>query len=330
MMSGSAKTVMVTGSAGFVGSHLVEELVDRGYRVKCFVRYTSTNDPGFLNLLPVDKRSSIEIIAGDLRDPDAVQKAANGVDTIFHLAALVGIPYSYVHPYEVIDTNVMGTVNVLQAARANNVGRLIHTSTSEIYGTAQYVPIDEGHPVQGQSPYSASKIGAEKIVESYYASFSLPCTIIRPFNIYGPRQSTRAVIPTIITQALVQDEIKLGNTLATRDFTFVKDTVNGFIMASESEAAVGKTVNVGSNFEVSINDLVKMIVQLVGRDVKIHQDEVRLRPDKSEVQRLWADNTLAKETFGWEPKVSLTEGLQRTIEWISDNMDRFKVGEYSV
>lgn len=324
------RRALVTGAAGFVGSHLVEELVERGYQVRCFVRYTSTNNLGFLNDMPTDKRAEVEIVSGDLRDADAIRQAAQGCDVIFHLAALVGIPYSYVHPLEVIETNVMGTVNVLIAARDLGVGRVIHTSTSEVYGTAIYVPIDEGHPLQGQSPYSASKIGAEKIVESFYASFGLPATVLRPFNVFGPRQSTRAVIPTIITQALAKDEIHLGNFDATRDFTFVKDTVNGFIMAAESDAAIGKTFNIGSNYEVSIGQIAEKIIRLVGRDVKLVQDEQRIRPTKSEVQRLWAENKLARETFGWQPQVTFDQGLERTIAWIGENLSKYRVGEYSV
>lgn len=321
---------LVTGAAGFVGSHLVEELIDRGYQVRCFVRYTSTNNIGFLDDLPANKRTAVEVIAGDLRDGDAIRQAAQGTDVIFHLAALVGIPYSYVHPHEVIETNVMGTVNILVAARDHSVGRVIHTSTSEVYGTAQYVPIDEGHPLQGQSPYSASKIGAEKIVESFHASFGLPTTVIRPFNIYGPRQSTRAVIPTIITQALAKDEIRLGNFDATRDFTFVKDTVRGFIMAAESDAAIGKVVNIGSNYEVSIGQIAEKVIRLVGRDVTLVQEEKRIRPTKSEVQRLWAENRLARETFGWSPTIDFDKGLEQTIRWVADNLNRYRIGEYAV
>ena len=321
---------LVTGAAGFVGSHLVEELVDRGYRVRGFVRYTSTNSLGYLERLGADKRADVEIVAGDLRDAEAIRQAAHGVDVIFHLAALVGIPYSYIHPLEVIDTNVMGTVNVLIAARDQGVARMIHTSTSEVYGTAQYVPIDEGHPLQGQSPYSASKIGAEKIVESFHTSFNLPTTVIRPFNIFGPRQSARAVIPTIITQALVKNEIRLGTFDATRDFTFVRDTVNGFIMAAESDSAIGKTLNIGSNYEISIGEIAQRVIRLVGRDVVLVQEAQRIRPAKSEVQRLWADNRLAKTTIGWSPQISFDEGLQRTIDWVAQNLDRFRIGEYTV
>ena len=329
-MANHKKRALVTGAAGFIGSHLVEELVERGYQVRCFVRYTSTNNLGYLNDLSPEKRKEVEVVAGDLKDGEAIRQAAQGVDVIFHLAALVGIPYSYVHPLEVIETNVTGTVNVLLAALDHGVGRVIHTSTSEVYGTAQYVPIDENHPLQGQSPYSASKIGAEKIVESFNASFGLPTTVIRPFNVFGPRQSARAVIPTIITQALVQDEIKLGNFDVTRDFTYVQDTVNGFITAAESDAAIGGLFNIGSNYEISIGQIAEKIIRLVGRDVRLVQDEKRVRPTKSEVRRLWADNQLAYKTFGWAPKVSFDEGLERTIRWVSQNIDRFRVGEYAV
>jgi NAD dependent epimerase/dehydratase len=325
-----SKRALVTGADGFVGSHLVEELIDRGYQVRGFVRYTSANDRGYLEEIGLDKRSEVEVIAGDIRDGDAIRKAAKDTDVIFHLAALVGIPYSYVHPLEVIETNVMGTVNVLLAARDYGGQRVIHTSTGEVYGTAQYVPIDENHPLQGQSPYSASKIGAEKIVDSFHASFGLPVTIVRPFNIFGPRQSARAVIPTIITQGLVKDEIKLGNFEATRDFTYVKDTVNGFIMTFECPEAIGKTVNLGSNYEVSIGELAEMILRLIGRDVKLIQEDQRVRPTKSEVQRLWAENALAKQIIGWKPNVTLEEGLKYTIAWISQNLDKYRIGEYAV
>lgn len=329
-MSEKRLHVLVTGAAGFVGSHLVEALLAQGHQVRCFVRYTSNANLGFLDEIAPDKRAAIQVVAGDLRDIDAVRSAAAGIDTIFHLAALSGIPYSYIHPLEVIDTNVMGTVNVLLAARDHGVSRVVHTSTSEVYGTAQYVPIDESHPLQGQSPYSASKIGAEKIVESFHASYSLPTTVLRPFNIFGPRQSARAVIPTIITQALVQDEIRLGNFDSTRDFTFVGDTVNAFILAAEADAAIGKTLNVGSNYEISIGDIARKVIDLVGRDVTLAQEPQRLRPTKSEVQRLWADNQLAMQTIGWTPTIGLDEGLRRTIAWIGRNLERYHIGEYTV
>lgn len=324
------RRALVTGAAGFVGSHLVEELIRREYDVRCFVRYTSTNTHGYLDQIPATQRGDLEIIAGNLRDGEAIRQAVQGVDVIYHLAALVGIPYSYLHPLEVVETNVMGTMNILMAARDHAVSRVIHTSTSEIYGSAQYVPIDEAHPLQGQSPYSASKIGAEKLVESFHASFGLPTTVLRPFNIYGPRQSTRAVIPTIITQALTNSEIRLGNLDVTRDFTYVLDTVNGFIMAAESEAAIGKVINLGSNFEVSIEQIAETIIRLVGRNVTLVQEEKRIRPAKSEVQRLWAENRLAYETFGWRPRVSFDEGLQQTIAWVAENLNRYRVGEYAV
>jgi NAD dependent epimerase/dehydratase len=322
------KLALVTGAAGFVGSHLVERLVQAGYRVRCFLRYTSTDQRGFLSEL--SSSNKIEIVAGDLRDAEAVRQAVQGTDVIFHLGALVGIPYSYVHPFEVVETNIMGTVNVLLAARDASVGRILFASTSEVYGTARYTPIDEKHPLQGQSPYSASKIGAEKTAESFHASFGLPTTVIRPFNIYGPRQSARAVIPTIITQALASDAIRLGNLQATRDFTYVEDTVAAFLLAAESDAAVGKTFNIGSNFEVSIRDVAEMVIRLVGRKVPLIEDAARVRPNASEVQRLWGDSSLAYQTIGWKPSVSLEEGLGRTIRWISQNLDRYRVGEYAV
>lgn len=324
------RRALVTGAAGFVGSHLVEELVRRGYQVRAFIRYTSTNTVGYLATLPAELLEEVELVAGDIRDSDAIRKAAQGTDLIFHLAALVGIPYSYVHPREIVETNMMGTLNVLMAALDCGVGHVIHTSTSEVYGTALYVPIDEAHPLQGQSPYSASKIGAEKLVESFYTSYGLPTTVIRPFNIFGPRQSTRAVIPTIITQALTQNEIRLGNLAATRDFTYVQDTVRGFMMASEADAAIGKVVNVGSNFEISIQQIAESIIRLVGRNTSLVHEENRLRPAKSEVQRLWAENRLARQLLGWQPEISFDEGLRQTIHWVSENLDRFRVGVYTV
>src|SRR5690554_6313772 len=279
--------VFITGADGFIGSHLTETLVSMGVNVRAFVLYNSFNSWGWLDSVPVTVKDSIEVIAGDIRDPHGVRKAMEGCSVVLHLASLIAIPYSYHSPATYVDTNITGTLNVLQAARDLGVSKVVHTSTSEIYGTAQYVPIDEGHPLQGQSPYSASKIGAEKIVESFHTSFGLPTTVIRPFNIYGPRQSTRAVIPTIITQALVKDEIRLGNFAATRDFTYVQDTVNGFIMAAESDAAIGKVFNVGSNYEISIGEIAEKVIRLVGRDVTLVQEEQRIRPTKSEVQRLW-------------------------------------------
>ncbi len=322
-----SRRVLVTGAGGFVGSHLVERLADYGCEVRCFIRYNSENRDGMLRDLPASMQDALEIIAGDLRDAEAVRQAAEGVDAIFHLGALIAIPYSYRHPREVIETNVMGTLNVLMAARDLEVGRVVHTSTSEVYGTAQYVPIDEKHPLQGQSPYSASKIGADKIVESFHDSFGLPAVTIRPFNIFGPRQSARAVIPTIIKQALTQDEVRLGATSPTRDFTYVKNTVEAYIRAVENDNAIGGVFNVGTNFEISIGELAQKIIDLVGRDVRlISEEEERMRPGKSEVQRLWCNNALARDVLDWQPRISFDNGLLETIAWIKTNIDHYKPG----
>jgi len=324
------RQVLVTGAGGFIGSHLVERLVELGARVRAFVRYNSRNDPGLLKLLPEATFQRIQIVAGDLRDAEAVAQATEDVEVVFHLGALIAIPYSYVHPREVIETNVMGTLNVLMAARRHNVSRIVHTSTSEVYGTAHYVPIDEGHSLQGQSPYSASKIGADKIAESFYYSYDLPVAIIRPFNTYGPRQSARAVIPTIITQALSRDVIHLGSLTPTRDFTFVKDTVEGFLLVAGAPEAVGQEFNLGYDNEISIGDLACKILNLMGKDLPIHTDERRLRPTKSEVERLWADNRKAREVLGWRPRISLDDGLRQTISWISEHLDLYRPGEYQI
>ena len=321
--------VLVTGAGGFIGSHLTEHLVELGTNVKAFVRYNSRNDWGLLELLPREKLDEIEVIRGDLKDGDAIRQAMEGVDIVFHLGSLIAIPYSYVHPRETIETNILGALNVLTAANEYGVEKLVHTSTSEVYGTARYVPIDENHPLQGQSPYSASKIGADKIAESFYRSFELPVAIIRPFNTYGPRQSARAVIPTIITQALTKDKIFLGSLHPTRDYTYVKDVVEGFIKVAESPKSVGDVINIGSNFEISIGDLAEKIISLIGTDAEIITDPVRVRPQDSEVERLWCDNTKAKRLLGWEPKTSLDEGLKRTIEWISDNINLYKPELYN-
>ncbi|NPV68125.1 MAG: SDR family NAD(P)-dependent oxidoreductase [Anaerolineae bacterium] len=326
-MNLASRRVLVTGAGGFVGSHLVERLLDAGAEVRCFIRYNSENRYGMLQDLPAERLAALEIIAGDLRDAEAVRQAAEGVDAIFHLGALIAIPYSYLHPREVIETNVLGTLNVLVAARDLGVGRVVHTSTSEVYGTAQYVPIDEKHPLQGQSPYSASKIAADKIVESFHASFDLPVVTIRPFNIFGPRQSARAVIPTIITQALTADAVRLGAVSPTRDFTFVRDTAGAYLCAVENDAAIGGVFNIGSGFEISIGDLARTIIRLVGRDVPLITDEEeRLRPDRSEVRRLWADSTLAREVLGWTPGTPFEDGLRATIAWIAGHLDRYKPG----
>jgi NAD dependent epimerase/dehydratase len=324
------RTVLVTGAGGFIGSHLVEELVDEGAIVRAFVRYNSRSDIGLLQFLPPTKREQIQIIAGDLRDSHAVQLAAEDVSCIFHLGALIAIPYSYRHPREVIETNVMGTLNILMAARASHADRLVHTSTSEVYGTALMVPMNEDHPLQGQSPYSASKIGADKIAESFHCAYGLPVVTIRPFNTYGPRQSARAVIPTIITQALTRDRILLGDTRPCRDFTFVGDTVRGFLQGAESERAIGEVVNLGSNEEISIGDLAQRIVALVNRDVSIEIDEQRIRPARSEVKRLRADNAKARALLGWSPHVTLDAGLARTVVWVSQNLHLYDPDKYRI
>ena len=322
--------MLVTGAGGFIGSHLVEALVNNGAKVRAYVRYNSRNDPGLLSLLPEELLNQVEIIPGDLRDLPAVQAAMSGVDLVYHLGALIAIPYSYLHPLEVVETNVMGTLNVLQAALQSGVTRLIHTSTSEVYGTAQQVPIGENHPLQGQSPYSASKIGADKLAESFYCSFELPVVTLRPFNTYGPRQSARAVVPTIVTQALSQRVIRLGNLDARRDLTFISDTVDGFLRAAQAPDVEGKTINLGTGKEVSIGDLAGKIIELVDLPVEVEIDPERLRPEKSEVQRLLADNQLAQQFLGWKPQVELTGGLNKTIVWIRDHMDHYQPGRYQV
>jgi len=324
------RSVLVTGAGGFIGSHLVERLVECGCQVRGLVRYNSRSDYGLLEDIPQGHKEKVAVIAGDLRDAGAVRKAVAGVDMIFHLGSLIAIPYSYIHPEEVIETNVMGTLNVMLAAKEHGVSKVVHTSTSEVYGTALYVPIDEKHPLQGQSPYSASKIGADKIVESFHGSFELPVTTIRPFNTYGPRQSARAVIPTIITQALTQPAVHLGAVTPTRDFTYVSDIVEAFIRIAECDDVIGRTFNVGSSLEISIGGLAGRIMGLLGKEIEVVQHDDRLRPEKSEVQRLWADNTLAQRTFGWRPSVSLEEGLQRTIAWVSAHLDRYKIGTYGI
>jgi len=282
-----------------------------------------------LEFLPREKLSTIEVIAGDLRDYDAIRSAVKDVDVVFHLASLISIPYSYVHPRENVDTNVTGTLNVLMAARDYEVEKIVHTSTSEVYGTAKYVPIDENHPLQGQSPYSASKIGADKIAESFHLSFELPVATIRPFNTFGPRQSLRAVIPTIISQALTRSEVHLGSLHPTRDYTYVKDLAEGFIKVGESPKSVGEVINIGSNFEISIGDLAQKIISLTGKDVEIKHDESRIRPKDSEVERLWCNNTKANELLNWKPTRTLDEGLQETIDWISEHTDLHKPEIYN-
>lgn len=324
------KQVLVTGAGGFIGSHLTETLIKAGAKVRVFLRYNSRDGRGNLEDLEPGLLEEIEIIAGDLRDADVIERSVKGCDAVFHLGALVGIPYSYKNPREVVETNIMGTFNILTASRDHGVERIVHTSTSEVYGSALYVPIDESHPLQGQSPYSASKIGADKLAESFYASFDLPIVTVRPFNCFGPRQSARAVIPTLITQALACKEICLGNTDTFRDFTFVADTVNGFMKAAESPKGFGKVINIGSGREISIGELAEIIITLTQSTARIAVDKARVRPSRSEVKRLLADNRLAKETIDWEPRVSLEEGIKRTVVWIAGHMNRFQVGKYQI
>jgi NAD dependent epimerase/dehydratase len=324
------KKILVTGAGGFIGSHLVESLVSQGASVRAFVRYNSRADIGLLNQLDSHILQGVEIVFGDLRDPHAVNLAVKGVDMVFHLGALIAIPYSYFHPREVVETNVNGTLNVLLACLENNIKKLVHTSTSEVYGTARHVPISESHPLQGQSPYSASKIGADKLVESFYLSYGLPSITVRPFNTFGPRQSARAVIPTIITQAIESGSIQLGSLETKRDFTFVSDTVNGFIQAARSEVGIGNSYNLGTGSEVTIGELAEMIIHIIGRPVEIKLDTQRLRPEKSEVMRLISDNRTARVDLGWQPEISLEEGLVRTIDWISMHLEKFRIGTYEL
>lgn len=324
------KKVLVTGAGGFIGSHLTERLANEGAQVRAFVHYNSRGDWGLLKMLPYHLLNQIEVIAGDFRDLSGLMKTMRGVSHVFHLGALIAIPYSYVHPAEVIETNVMGTLNVFLAARELGVERIVHTSTSEVYGTALRVPIDETHPLQGQSPYSASKIGADKIAESFFLSYNLPVVTLRPFNTYGPRQSTRAVIPTIITQALTQDVVQLGNLDASRDLTYVSDTVAGFLKAAKTLNIEGKTFNLGVGTEITIGELAKTIQSLVGRPTRIEIDPTRLRPEKSEVQRLLSDNTRAREILGWVPQVSIDIGLQRTIDWVKTHLELYRASDYQL
>jgi dTDP-glucose 4,6-dehydratase len=323
------RKVLVTGAGGFIGSRLVEKLTLNGARVRAFVRYTSRAEIGLLKQLPSEILTNIEIIRGDLRDFNAVEQAAKGVDTIFHLGALISIPYSYVHPVETVQTNVIGTMNILEACR--KVGaKLVHTSTSEVYGTALRVPIDEEHPLQGQSPYSASKIGADKLVESYWRSFGVPAITIRPFNTYGPGQSNRAVIPTIITQALSGDVVRLGNLEAIRDFTYLDDTVEGFLLGGQAELWDGETYNLGTGEEITIGAVAELIFKIMGKQPEIKVEPSRLRPEKSEVMRLISDNRKASMNLNWQPKVGIEEGLRRTIEWISAHLDLYQPEEYGL
>ncbi len=325
------KKVLVTGADGFIGSHLTELLVEKGYQVKAFAYYNSFNTWGWLDTLPQDKMREIEVFSGDIRDPNGVREAMKGVDGVFHLAALIAIPFSYHSPDSYVDTNIKGTLNVLQAARDLGTERIMVTSTSEVYGTAQYVPIDEKHPYQGQSPYSATKIGADRLTESFYRSFNLPVSIVRPFNTYGPRQSARAVIPTIITQLLAgQKEIKLGSLSPTRDFNYVKDTAAGFVSIAESDKTIGEEINIATQQEISIGDLANEIIRQINPSAKIVCDEQRLRPEKSEVNRLLGANEKIKRLTAWEPRYTFEEGIRETIAWIRENMGCYKSDIYNV
>ena len=325
------KKVLVTGADGFIGSHLTEALLEKGYDVKAFTYYNSFNTWGWLDVLPKEKLRQAEIFSGDIRDPNGVREAMKGVDMVFDLAALIAIPFSYHSPDSYVDTNIKGTLNVLQAARDLNSERILITSTSEVYGTARYVPIDENHPFQGQSPYSATKIGADRLAESFYRSFQLPVSIVRPFNTYGPRQSARAVIPTIITQLLSgKEEIKLGSLTPTRDFNYVKDTAAGFIAIAESDKTVGEEINIATQQEISIGDLAKEIIRQINPDAKIICDEQRIRPEKSEVNRLLGSNEKIKRLTNWEPKFSFEQGIEETIEWLRQNMNHYKADIYNI
>ena len=322
------RSVLVTGAGGFIGSHLTERLVNEGAHVRALIHYNSAGTHGWLADSSVVK--DIQLIAGDICDRDRLREAMQGVSVVFHLAALIAIPYSYSAPASYVRTNIEGTLNVLQTARELGIERVIHTSTSEVYGTARYVPMDEDHPLQGQSPYSASKIGADKIAESFYLSFGLPVVTVRPFNTFGPRQSARAVIPTIITQCLNGDAINLGNVHPTRDFSYVSNTVDGFLAAASSAEALGRTINLGSNREIRITDLVNLVVEQIGRPVTVKTDEQRVRPKASEVERLYADNTLARTLLAWEPRVSLEEGLKHTIDWLRERLDHYQADVYAI
>jgi NAD dependent epimerase/dehydratase len=329
--------ILVTGSDGFIGSHLVEALVLNGHDVRAFTYYNSFDSLGWLDTVPASVMDQVEVYKGDIRDPDAVRDAVRGCTDVYHLAALIGIPYSYRSPQSYVETNITGTLNIVQAAKDFDIQRVILTSTSEVYGTAQFVPITEAHPVVGQSPYSATKIGADQIAMSYYLSFQTPVTIVRPFNTYGPRQSARAVIPTVITQlARGETTLKLGTLHTTRDFNYVTDTVGGFLAAGRTEKAIGEVINIGSGYEISIGDTAAMIADIMNVELNVEQEAERMRPEKSEVERLWAANDKARKVLGWVPEFAGTDGLRRglmeTIDWFGndENLSRYRVGAYTV
>lgn len=325
------KNVLVTGADGFIGSHLTEQLVKEGHQVKAFAYYNSFNTWGWLDTLPKDVMKEVEVFTGDVRDPNGVKESMKGMDEVYHLAALIAIPFSYHSPDTYVDTNIKGTLNVLQAARELETSRLLVTSTSEVYGTAQYVPIDEEHPYQGQSPYSATKIGADRLAESFYRSFNMPISIVRPFNTYGPRQSARAVIPTIITQLLAgKEEIELGSLTPTRDFNFVKDTANGFIEIAKSPNTIGEEINIATQDEISIGQLAEELIKQINPNAKIICDEQRLRPENSEVNRLLGSSEKIKKLTNWKPSYTFEEGLAETIEFFRNNLDKYKTDIYNI
>lgn len=325
------KQVLVTGADGFIGSHLTEQLVKQGRKVRAFTYYNSFNSWGWLDTLPKDIINEIEIFAGDIRDPNGVKESMKNIDEVYHLAALIAIPFSYHSPDSYVDTNIKGTLNILQAARYLGTSRVLVTSTSEVYGTAKYVPIDENHPFQGQSPYSATKIGADRLAESFYRSFNMPITIVRPFNTYGPRQSARAVIPTIITQLLAgKKEIKLGSLTPTRDFNYVKDTANGFIEIAKATNTIGEEINIATQKEISIDQLARELIKQLNPNARIICEEQRMRPEKSEVNRLLGSNEKIKRLTNWEPKYTFKEGLAETIEFFKHNLDKYKIDIYNL
>lgn len=327
-MDWTGKRVLVTGGGGFIGSHVTEKLVDAGAKTRAFVHYNSAGSAGWLDESPV--RDEIEVVAGEITDRDSVRHAMNDIDVVFHLAALIAIPYSYSAPSSYVRTNVEGTLNVLQSARDAGVERIVQTSTSEVYGTARFAPINESHPLQGQSPYSATKIAADKLAESFYLSFKVPVVTLRPFNTFGPRQSARAIIPTIISQCLAGKKVRLGNLHPTRDLNYVADIADGFLLAGSAPGAIGQTIHLGSGHEISIEALAQTIIGLIDPDIEIERDDRRLRPQGSEVDRLIADNSLARNILGWKPKVELEEGLKRTIEWMRKHVHQYRPNEYSV
>lgn len=329
-MDWKSKKILVTGGGGFIGSHLVERLVSLGAQVRALVRYNSRNDWGLLELLPIDTKKNLEVVMGDLTDPFSTSNAVQGCAIVFHLAALIAIPYSYVAPAHYVQVNCGGTLNILEAARRQGVECFVHTSTSETYGTAQYTPIDESHPLKGQSPYSASKIGADKLAESYYLSFGLPVATVRPFNTYGPRQSARAIIPTIIAQALTSDSIHLGSLKPRRDLTYVSDTVEGFLKAAGTPEARGEVINLGTGQAISIGELAQMILKIIGGHKQIVTEPERLRPETSEVWNLQSDNRQAQKILAWTPQVTLEKGLQKTIDYVQENLSRYKPRTYNL